>query len=258
MRLKYSNARRSLRSTPSPSAYMRPSFHWASAWPCSAAYCSEVTALSFSPARRAWVPDRNASTGLTSGARPAPGAAGTAPGGRGISTPRAGAAAGVAPDPDGRRSTPTGGAPLTEGTPSLGVPSSAKAGMSPTKAPSITTDGVRSEIRIALLFFERPRMGDGARRSRPHLLGVLPEITGREFPISRRPLSLAVSEFRVRKIDHQGPVLGIERDHVAVAQERDRPADRSFGAHVADAEATRGAGETAVGDQGHLPAHPLP
>src|SRR5436190_7241976 len=43
MRLKYSKARRSSCATPSPSAYIRPSFHCATGWPPSAAYCSEVS-----------------------------------------------------------------------------------------------------------------------------------------------------------------------------------------------------------------------
>src|SRR6202011_3750901 len=43
IRLKYSNARRSSWATPSPSAYIRPSFHCATGWPPSAAYCSDVS-----------------------------------------------------------------------------------------------------------------------------------------------------------------------------------------------------------------------
>src|SRR5487761_2446518 len=46
MRLKYSNARRSSCATPSPSAYIRPSFHWAMGCPPSAAYCNEVSDVS--------------------------------------------------------------------------------------------------------------------------------------------------------------------------------------------------------------------
>src|SRR3954451_22592454 len=46
MRLKYSKARRSSWSTPLPSAYIRPNFHWAIGWPPSAAYCSEVSDVS--------------------------------------------------------------------------------------------------------------------------------------------------------------------------------------------------------------------
>ncbi len=67
MRLKYWKARSSSRGTPSPVAYMRPSFHCASAWPCSAAYSSEDSALSFWPALSAVAPERNASPGVTAG-----------------------------------------------------------------------------------------------------------------------------------------------------------------------------------------------
>src|SRR5262249_6502661 len=45
----------------SPSAYMRPSFHCASAWPCSAAYSSEWTALAVLPSFSQCAPERNAS-----------------------------------------------------------------------------------------------------------------------------------------------------------------------------------------------------
>src|SRR5258708_10186725 len=46
MRLKYSKARRSSWATPSPSAYIRPNFHWATGGPPSAAYCNEVSDVS--------------------------------------------------------------------------------------------------------------------------------------------------------------------------------------------------------------------
>src|SRR5437763_582450 len=49
MRLKYSNARRSSWATPSPSAYIRPSFHCAIGWPPSAAYCSAFSELGVGP-----------------------------------------------------------------------------------------------------------------------------------------------------------------------------------------------------------------
>ncbi len=42
---------------------MRPSFQSAKPWPCSAAYCSDVTARVFSPVLSASVAQRNASTG---------------------------------------------------------------------------------------------------------------------------------------------------------------------------------------------------
>src|SRR5262245_30051227 len=67
MRWKYSNALRSFCVTPSPSAYMRPSFHCAIAWPFSAAYSSELTALTVSPALSQCAPERNASIGVIGG-----------------------------------------------------------------------------------------------------------------------------------------------------------------------------------------------
>src|ERR1039458_8296411 len=65
---KYSNALRSSWVTPSPSAYMRPSFHCANAWPFSAAYSSEWTALAFSPAFSQCAPDLKASIADNGGA----------------------------------------------------------------------------------------------------------------------------------------------------------------------------------------------
>src|SRR6185312_2583282 len=61
MRRKYWNALRSFCATPSPSAYMRPSFHCARGCPCSAAYSSECSALAVSPALSHFAPERNAS-----------------------------------------------------------------------------------------------------------------------------------------------------------------------------------------------------
>src|ERR1700730_4130870 len=98
MRLKYSKARTSSWVTPSPSAYIRPSFHWATGWPPSAAYCSEFSEIGAAAAVgggatflsawafRAWAAGwettgRAASCGLTgapSNANPGP-ATGAAP-----------------------------------------------------------------------------------------------------------------------------------------------------------------------------------
>src|SRR5262245_13536605 len=266
MRRKYSKARRSLRSTPSPSAYMRPSFHWASAWPCSAAYWNEVSALSFSPARRAWVPERNASTGVSVGARPAA-APGSDPGGRGMSRLREGAAtpgpvlAGAA----GRRPIVTAGAAgggvtrpmLTGAGPSLGVPSSGTAGVSPRPRPITTTRASWSDVRIALLFCQPARMRHGARHRRTHLLGVLPQVTRSELFFRRLPLRLAADQLLVRQVYRYRAGFGVEGDDVAILQEPDRAADRCLGPDVADAEATCGAGEASVGDQRHLRSHAL-
>src|SRR6478609_9161300 len=49
----------------------------------------------------------------------------------------------------------------------------------------------------------------------------------------------------------------VDFDDVAIAQQRDRTADRSFGTDMADAETARRAGEAPVGDQRDLAAHAL-
>src|ERR1035437_10111942 len=163
---KYSNALRSSWVTPSPSAYMRPSFHCASAWPFSAAYSSEWTALAFSPAFSQCAPDLKASI-----------------------ADNGGAAAIASVDL---------------------VPSNAIAGAASRPAPMTTA---------------RPAgMGDRAFDGRPYLLGVFPQITGAEFGLTPLPLALALGQFVGRKLDVQGAFLGIELDDVAVAQQRNRPA----------------------------------
>src|SRR3954454_19734714 len=69
IRLKYSKARKSSCATPSPSAYIRPSFHCATGWPPSAAYCSEVREVAVAADGtaffKAWaVPGCAATTGM--------------------------------------------------------------------------------------------------------------------------------------------------------------------------------------------------
>ena len=61
MREKNSNAFRSSWGTPSPSAYIRPSFHRARAWPWPAAYSRARAAPSLSPALYSRTPARRAS-----------------------------------------------------------------------------------------------------------------------------------------------------------------------------------------------------
>ncbi len=54
-----------------------------------------------------------------------------------------------------------------------------------------------------------------------------------------------------------GPRLRVDGDDVAVADQGDRSADLGLRADVADAKPAGGAGEPAVGDQGHLVGDPL-
>ena len=70
----------------------------------------------------------------------------------------------------------------------------------------------------------------------------------------RLPLRAALVEIGVHV---EPPRAHVERDHVAVAHERDRAAVRRFRRHVADHQAVRGAAEAAVGDQRDRFAEPL-
>src|SRR6478672_450084 len=100
MRLKYSKARMSSWATPSPSAYIRPSFHCATGWPPSAAYCSDLSE------------DGSVATGTAT--------VGTAAGGTGLFSDLAG--------PDEGATTPSGALWLTGEL--TGEPSNPNAGAS--------------------------------------------------------------------------------------------------------------------------------
>src|SRR5579885_1012280 len=230
MRRKYSKALRSLCLTPSPSAYMRPSFHCASGWPFSAAYSSECTAFSVSPALSHCAPLRKASAAV--GCALSGGALGMSAGGR--STAVGCAASGAA------------------GASSDLVPSKANAGAAATQAATTSARAMVSDVRIAIRFGSAARMGDGALERVADLLGVFPQIARRVAVLARLPLTLALGEFLGRQLDVERALLGVDLDDVAVADEADRPADRRFRADMADAEAARRAGEAPVGDQRHL------
>src|SRR3954451_13111169 len=250
MPLKYSNARRSERSTPSPSAYMRPSFHCAAIRPCSAAYSSETSAFSFCPSRSARAPDRNASNGVMG----IEGAANAVGGGTGRSSEGAGAgeaidgtgavgrgrlafgiAVGTTPpargiDPGGRGTStirlfteagviPAGGvAGVTRSVGGRVVPSNPNAGANPDISPSAAAIRMRSRVRIADLLGFAARMGDGAVHGRSNLLGVFPQITGGEIGLARLPALLAVGKLGVGQRDIDRAVDGVDGDHVAVLE----------------------------------------
>ena len=72
-----------------------------------------------------------------------------------------------------------------------------------------------------------------------------------------RPRLAALGELGVGDRDADLALDGVDRDHVAVLDQRDRAALGGLGADVADAEAAGGAGEAAVGDQRDLLAHAL-
>src|SRR5258705_5748491 len=76
--------------------------------------------------------------------------------------------------------------------------------------------------------------------------------------LARLPFGFALSQLRIGQLYVKCPDVGVDFDDIAVAQQRDRAADRRFRPDMADAEAAGGPGEPAVGDQRDLAAHALP
>src|SRR5689334_10841395 len=117
---------------------------------------------------------------------------------------------------------------------------------------------VRSNVRIALLLVRTARVGHGPSHCRPNLLGILPERARRVVSLARPPFGFAFRELCVAQFYVKGTGNGVDLDDVAVLQKPDWPANGRFRADMADAEAARGAGEPAIGDQCDLTAGALP
>src|SRR5215469_6564425 len=113
------------------------------------------------------------------------------------------------------------------------------------------------DVRIARRLGRSARMGQRAVTRRSDLLGVFPQITGSELASARLPFFRAPIKLSLAELDVERAALGIERDDVAVANERDRPADCRLRTDMADAETARGAGKAAIGNQRDLAAHAL-
>ena len=80
--------------------------------------------------------------------------------------------------------------------------------------------------------------------------GVFGKAAGGDIWFSRLPFFLAGREFLGRQF-HVHLVVGyVDFDYVTFFQQSDWPADRGFGADVADAGAACAAAEPAVGDEG--------
>src|SRR5580704_2020387 len=123
--------------------------------------------------------------------------------------------------------------------------------------PFATGRVARSDIRIDRLLGTRARMGHGAVTRGADLLGVFPKIAGAELLWPRLPLLGTRGKFAVRQLDVERALHGIDLDDIAVADERDRSADRCLRSNVTDAESARRAGEASVGDEGNLVTHAL-
>src|SRR5262245_51236195 len=237
---------------PSPSAYIRPSFQMAPGTPCSAAYSSSMSACSVLPWRSAWVPERNASCGDAGrperGGTVVSGAAGTAA--SGVALPSGLPAASVPERP----SAPGAATVVPSG---VRLPSKLTAGDRPKAKPSRPMPTRSSDVRIARLLDRPAGMGHRARARRPHLLGVLPQITRGEFRRARLPCLGACLQLSLAELNVEGAVDGVDGDDVAVAHMRDRPADGGLRTHMTNAEAAGRSRETPVGQERDLAAHAL-
>src|SRR5689334_15393919 len=88
-------------------------------------------------------------------------------------------------------------------------------------------------------------------------LRVFPERARLVFVLPRLPALAPLGELGLAELDLDRALLGVDRDHVAVAQQGDRPAHRRLRADMADAEAARRAREAAIGDERDLAAGAL-
>src|SRR5262249_39226315 len=86
-------------------------------------------------------------------------------------------------------------------------------------------------------------------RGGPHGLRILPERAGLELVLTRFPCLVTRGEFRFAQLDIERAFLRVDRDHVAVAQQCDRAADRRLRPDMADAAAARAARAPATGAQ---------
>src|SRR5580700_1788416 len=211
---------------------MRPSFHCAAGWPCSAAYCSAVSALAFSSSS-GWLVLRKPSFGVNAAVF-------------GVDVPSNAKAGAIESPSTGPRAVPN---------PSPTAMHSALASATP--LPLAMRPMAALGIRITRLLGTAARMGHRAIARRSDLLGVFPQIAGRVFLRARLPVLGARGKLGVAQPDVQRALLGIELDDIAVADQPDRAAHGGLRTDMADAEAARRAGEPAVGDQRDLAAHAL-
>src|SRR5262245_23446255 len=130
------------------------------------------------------------------------------------------------------------------------LPSNASAGARAMRpAPTSATRIMRSSVSITLFLARGARMRDRAVDGGPHLLRVFPQITRAVVVLARLPLALAFCKLLGGQLHVERPLDRIDLDDIAVADQPDRAADRSFRPGMAHAEAARRAGETSVGDE---------
>src|SRR3546814_7590551 len=109
-----------------------------------------------------------------------------------------------------------------------------------------------------MAFGSGSRMGDRAFIGRADILRIAPQCARTVIVGSRLPVRTTLGENSLADIEVDRAVDRVDTDRIAVLDQRDRAPLSRFGADMADAEATRAARKTAVGDERDLFAHPLP
>src|ERR1700741_429984 len=94
----------------------------------------------------------------------------------------------------------------------------------PARAAPVAMRAMLLDVRIAHRLGRSARMGQCAVARRSNLLGVFPQVTGSEFIAARLPLLRAPIELSLAELDVERAAFRIERNDVAVANERNRAA----------------------------------
>jgi hypothetical protein len=105
----------------------------------------------------------------------------------------------------------------------------------------------RLDVRIALFLVRAARMGYCPTDRWSNLLSIFPKRTRRMVSRASAPFGLALGELLVAQIYVKSTGDGVDLDDVAILEQPDRAADGGFRPDMADAEATGGSGEAAVG-----------
>src|SRR5689334_17008760 len=112
-------------------------------------------------------------------------------------------------------------------------------------------------VRITHTLTLTSRMGHGAVPCWPDIAGEFPDRARAVAMVARLPMLLPLGQLAVAQMNRKRALLGIDLDHVAVAQQPDRAAHRCFRTDVTDAETPRCTRKPAIGDQRHLVSHAL-
>src|SRR5579872_3229934 len=114
-----------------------------------------------------------------------------------------------------------------------------------------------SEIGVDMRLRFAPGMRHGTLLGVPHGLRIAPQGARLIIALPWCPALAALHKLGLLELERDGAGRRVERDDVAIAHQGDRAALGGFGSDMADAEATGGAREAAIGDERHLIARPL-